>query len=239
MAHPLPISQFEQQIKGLIDQLFTANLHFQIGTGLRKSWREYYQELVQAHVFWQYTIHAHDTMAVLGLCRVYDNTKAGDRRCLTLRRIIETVKTNPSVFEQAEFRRRLEQNPHVDYLSQQLPKLDADQIEADIKFCHDDGTIKELFMLRNKLIAHADYEYSIGEEKGYSKSHPLPYQDIQRLIDRGFETVNRYSGIYIATTHNDRLGSRQDQDYLEVLRALRTAEGTRPRQPRSDTWLSL
>ena len=109
MANPLPITEFEQQIRGLVDQLFTANLHFQIGTGLRKSWREYYQELVQAHVFWEYTIHAHDTMAVSGLCRVYDNTRAADRRCLTLRRIIATVKANPSVFEQAEFRKRLEQ----------------------------------------------------------------------------------------------------------------------------------
>lgn len=51
MANPLPVTEFEQQIKGLVDQLFTANLHFQIGTGLRKSWREYYQQLVQAHVF--------------------------------------------------------------------------------------------------------------------------------------------------------------------------------------------
>ena len=77
-------------------------------------------------------------------------------------------------------------------------------------------------MLRNKLIAHADY-YSVGKEKDYSKSHSLPYEDIERLIDRGFEIVNRYSGIYIAKTHSDRLASQQDQDYLEVLRALRKA----------------
>lgn len=162
-------------------------------------------------------------MAVLGLCRVYDNTMAADQRCLTLRRIIATVKANPTVFEEAEFRKRLERNPHIDYLSQRLPKLDVDQIESDVEFCDNDLSIKELFLLRNKLIAHADYEYSIGKGKNYSKSHPLPYEDIQRLIDRGFEIVNRYSGIYIATTHSDRLASQRDQDYVEVLRALRTA----------------
>jgi len=223
MADPLPIAEFEQQLRGLVDQLFAANLHFKIGSGLRKSWREYYEELVQAHVFWQYTIHAHDTMAVLGLCRVYDNTRAADQRCLTLRRIIATVEANPRVFEQAEFRKRLEQNPHVDYLSQRLPRLERNQVEADIEFCDKDESVKALVALRNKLIAHADYEYSIGKEKDYSKSHPLPYEDIQRLIDRGFEIVNRYSGIYIAKTHSDRLASQQDQDYLEVLRALRKA----------------
>jgi len=84
---PLPIAEFEPQIKGLIDQLFNANLHFQIGTGLRNSWREYYPEIIQAHVFWEYTIHAHDTMAVTGLCRVYDNTKTADMR-LAKKRII-------------------------------------------------------------------------------------------------------------------------------------------------------
>jgi hypothetical protein len=223
VANPLPIAEFEQHVNALVNQLFTANLHFQIGTGLRESWREYYQELIQAHVFWEYTIHAHDTMAVLGLCRVYDKTRVAAWESLTLRRLIETVKANPNVFEQAEFRKRLGQNPHVDYLSQRLPKLDADQIESDIEFCDNDLSIKELFLLRNKLIAHADYEYSIGKEKNYSKSHPLPYEDIQRLIDRGFEIMNRYSGIYIATTHSDRLASQRDQDYVEVLRALRTA----------------
>src|SRR5439155_24063293 len=95
-AGPLPIAEFEPQLKGLIDQLFIANLHFQIGTGLRKSWREYYREVIQAPVFWQYTIHAHDTMAVLGLCRVYDDTKAADDKCLTLRRLILTVQANPT-----------------------------------------------------------------------------------------------------------------------------------------------
>jgi hypothetical protein len=116
MAEPLPIAQLEQQLKGLIDQLFAANLHFKIGSGLRKSWREYYEELVQAHVFWKYTIHAHDTIALLGLCRVYDKTRAANQRCLTLRRIIATVEANRRVFEPAEFRKRLQQNPHVDYL---------------------------------------------------------------------------------------------------------------------------
>ncbi|MGH8102725.1 MAG: hypothetical protein ACREIW_15625, partial [Chthoniobacterales bacterium] len=200
MANPLPIAEFEEQTKALVDQLFIANLHFQIGTGLRKSWREYHQELVQAHVFWQYTIHAHDTMAVLGLSRVYDSTWTAGQRSLTLPRMIATVKSNTKAFEKAQFRKRLELNPHVDYLSQQLPKIDADQIESDIEFCDKDASVKQLSLLRNKLVAHADYEYSIGEEKDYPKSHPLPYEGIQRLIDRGFEIVNRYSGIYIATT---------------------------------------
>jgi len=221
MAEPLPIAQLEQQLKGLIDQLFAANLHFKIGSGLRKSWREYYEELVQAHVFWKYTIHAHDTIALLGLCRVYDKTRAANQRCLTMRRIIATVEANRRVFERTEFRKRLQQNPHVDYLSQRLPRLDAKQIEADIEFCDKDESVKALLVLRNKLIAHADYEYSVGKEKDYSKSHPLPYEDIERLIDRGFEIVNRYSGVYIATTYSHRLASQQDQDYLEVLRALR------------------
>jgi len=213
--------EFEPQIKGLIDQLFIANLHFQIGTGLRKSWREYYPEFIQAHVFWHYTIHAHDTMAVLGLCRVYDNTKIADKTCLTLRRFITTVEANPSVFQESEFRKRLEKNPHVDYLSQRLPKLDANQIKADKAFCDDDLSVKHLRKLRSNVIAHLNYEYAIGKEKDYSKSHPLPYPDIQKLVDQGFGILNRYSGIFIATTHSARLASQQDQDYLEVLKSLR------------------
>ncbi len=169
----LPIAEFEPQIKGLIDHLFTANLHLQIGTGLRKSWREYYTEVIQAPVFWQYTIHAHDTMAVLGLCRVYDDTRAADDKCLTLRRFIRTVEANPSVFQESEFRKRLEKNPHVDYLSQRLPKLDANQIKADKAFC-DGDPVNHLRKLRSNVIAHLNYEYAIGKEKDYSNSHPLP-----------------------------------------------------------------
>ena len=218
---PLPIAEFEPQIKGLIDQLFFANLHFQIGTGLRKSWCEYFPEIRQAHVFWESTIRAHDTMAVIGLCRVYDNTRAADTQCLTLRRFVTTVEANPSVFQESEFRKRLEENPHVESLSQRLPKLDVNQIKTDKALCGDDQSVKNLCKLRNKVIAHLDYEYAIGKEKDYFKSHPLPYPDIQRLITQGFDILNRYSGIFIATIHSDLLASRQDQDYLVVLEALK------------------
>jgi len=216
----LPIAEFETQIKGLVDELFIANLHFRIGTGLRQSWREYYPEMGRAHVFWEYTIHAHDTLAVLGLCRVYENTKTADQQCLTLRRFIRTVEHHPEVFQKTEFQKRLSKNPHVDYLSQRLEPPDANQIKTDKALC-DDQAVKNLCDRRNKLIAHANYEFTVGKKKEHFKSNPLPYADIEMLIDRGFDIVNRYSGIFIATTHSRRLASQQDQDFLEVLKSLR------------------
>ncbi len=217
---PFPIAEFETQLAGLIDQLFTANVHFQIATGLRKSWREYYPEAIQAHVFWRYTIHAHETMAILGLCRVYDNTRTADRRCLTLRRLITTVEVNRGVFQESEFRKRLKENPHVDSLARHFAKLDEQKLGEDMAFC-DGDIVKRLIELRHKLVAHLNYEYAIGKERDFFEKDPLPISDIQTLIDRGFETVNRYLGNFITTTHSDRLASQQDQDYLIVLKALR------------------
>ena len=188
----LPVSEFEPQIKGLVDQLFYSNLHFQIGTGLRESWREYYKEIVPAHVFWQFTIHAHDTMAVLGLCRVFDSTKVADKSCLTLRRFITTVEANPSIFQESEFRRRLAKNPHVESLSQNLPKLDANQIKTDKLFCDSNASVKHLQKIRNNIIAHLNYDYAIGKDKDWIKANPLPYLDIQNLIRHGFHILNRY-----------------------------------------------
>lgn len=218
---PLPIADFEPQIKGLIDQLFFSNLHFQIGTGLRESWREYFNEINRSHVFWKFTIQAHDMVAVLGLCRVFDNTKIADKTCLTLRRFITTVEANPHIFQESEFRRRLEKNPHVESLSQQLQKLDASQIKKDKAFCDDDAFVKHLRTYRNNRIAHLNYEHAIGKDKNWSNSNPLPYSEIQRLINQGFEILNRYSGIFVANTYSQRLVSREDQDYLEVLKSLR------------------
>jgi AbiU2 len=217
---PFPIAEFEPQIKGLIDQLFYANLHFQIGTGLRQSWREYYPEIIQAFVFWQYTIQAHDTMAVLALCRVYDNSRVADKQSLTLRRFITTVENNPTVFHATEFRKRLANNPSVNSLSQRLQPPHAAQIAKDKANC-EDQRVKDLCDRRNKLIAHSDYDFTIGKNKDYYNKHPLPYSDIQLLIDRGFDILNRYSGIFIACTHSQRLASQQDQDYLKVLKSLR------------------
>ena len=199
-----------------------ANLHFQIGTGLRKSWRDYYQEIVEAHVFWQYTIRAHDTMAMLTLCRTYDRTRFGDTKCLTLPRFIATVETNPEIFAKDEFRKRLEQNnnPHVEYLVQRLSTLDSEQVAKDKAFCDQDA-VKRLQTFRNKVIAHSDYEYSMGAQKDFSALNPFPFDDIQKLIDGGFQIVNRYSGLYVATTHSERIASREDQDYLNVLKALK------------------
>ena len=223
MQTPFPIAEFADQINGLANELLVANLHFQIGTGLRKAWRSYFDEIKEAPVFWQYTIHSHDTMAVLGLCRVYDNTRFGDKSCLTLQRFLATVENNPGVFGEAEFRKRLEQrkNPYVGSLVQQLPKLDPKQVAEDMSFCEHDSAVKHLQNLRNKVIAHLDYEYIIGAQKNFAKSNPLPYDDIQRLIDEGFRIVNRYSGLFSAMTHSERVASRQDQDFLNVLNALK------------------
>jgi len=105
---------------------------------------------------------------------------------------------------------------------QRLPRLERNQVEADIEFCDKDESVKALVALRNKLIAHADYKYSIGKER-IIQITSLAVRRYTAIVDRGFEIVNRYSGIYIAKTHSDRLASQQDQDYLEVLRALRKA----------------
>src|SRR5580700_6628591 len=110
MARPFPDDDFEQQLKGLFDELFSANVHFQIARGLQKNWREYYGELVRAHVFWVYTIHAHDTVAVVRLCRIYDLTKSGETSGLTLPRLIATVQADPKVFDKPDFRDRIEED---------------------------------------------------------------------------------------------------------------------------------
>ena len=107
----------------------------------------------------------------------------------------------------------LKHSPMMAYLAMMAPRL----VE-----------LHRILKPTGSLYLHCDptashHQYSVGKEKDYSKSHPLPYEDIERLIDRGFEIVNRYSGVYIATTYSDRLASQQDQDYLEVLRAFRKA----------------
>jgi hypothetical protein len=233
--NPLPIAEFKGQIKGLIDQLFIANLHFQIGTGLRKSWSEYHPEIVQAPVFWEYTIHAHDTMAVLALCRLYDNTKCADKRSLTLRRFLATVERRLAFFQKRELQKRLAKNVHLNYLSQLLKLPDANQLKTEKDHCApikidndlckqikmdkdlcEDKLVHDLIKLRHRVIAHLDYDYAVGKEKDYFKSHPFPYPAIQDLIERGFEIVNHYS----ETTHSARLASNQDQDYLEVFKSL-------------------
>lgn len=105
----------EQQLQVLANELARANTHFYFGKKLLAN----YQQFGAANDFWNYTLTAHYSIALLNLCRVYDVHKDGVNLFNCLKSIdekkLDQAKLNQMSVYLAECRRE-SQNPLVESL---------------------------------------------------------------------------------------------------------------------------
>jgi hypothetical protein len=209
-----------KQIKVLQNQLFNAKAHFDIYMGLRRDWNKYIHEIQNSPIFWQFTMRAHIDTAFLYLCRAYDS----DERALHLSAFLENIAKNPGLFCEAAFRDRHKARPGLDGLARHTRNLNLKQLSEDRDFCdRKNPLIANFLRWRNNLVAHFNYEEAVVVQQPLHKRHPLPFEDIKKLIDEGLDIVNRYYGLLDAATYSNTFFSYQEADYLYILKSLRFA----------------
>jgi len=105
----------EKHLQVLANELARANTHFYFG----KKLLENYQQLGAAKDFWDYTLAAHYSIALLNLCRVYDFHKHGINlfNCLKSidEKVLDQAKRNQLSVYVSECRQK-SQNPLVESL---------------------------------------------------------------------------------------------------------------------------
>ena len=150
------------------------------------------------------------------LCKAFDQNS----RSLSLRNLLDTIETNAHYFEQEGFRERLKDDPFVESLAATARRPDPVPFESDKRSVSADANplVKTLMIWRNLIVAHRDAGKIL---KGISlgKQHPLSFADVQTLLDTGLQIVNRYSILFIATSHLKTMIGHDD--YLKVLQAIR------------------
>jgi hypothetical protein len=97
---------------------------------------------------------------------------------------------------------------------------DPEQLQDDKDLVSEDSNplVKNLMMWRHLFVAHRDTGkllkgIALGEQ------YPLTFTDVQTLLDNGLRIVNRYSILFIATSHVSAIIGHDD--YLKVLEAIR------------------
>lgn len=159
MKHGLNTDQNER-LQILANELTRANTHFHFAKKLHDN----RHQLGWAKDFWDYTITAHCSIALLNLCRVYDYHKKG----LNLINCLQTIDR------------------------QALDQKNRDQWDIYATECgtkSQNPFVKSLREWRHKIIAHYNIEAALDREK-FNKDHPLePEEIIQNLVENGFKIL--------------------------------------------------
>lgn len=117
-------------------------------------------------------------------------------------------------------RQRRKNDPHADYLIKVIGTLDPVQLDNDITLSSNaDPMVSNLNTWRNKVTFHKD-EGELVRQKPFEDEHPLPYRDIDELIERGFQILNRYSQHFDTQKYN-RNNLREWKDVEFVFEALK------------------
>jgi len=179
-----------EQLQILANELARANTHFHFGKRLHAN----YQQLGPAKDFWDYTLTAHYSMALLNLCRVYDFHKAGINLFNCLKSIDEKV------LNQAQ-RKQLDI-----YIAECSPKSQNPLVES-------------LRTWRNNIIAHYNLQAAL-DRAAFDKSNPdEPEEMLRILIPSGFKILEWCSGFHGSTTTYQKFAPGKD-DCENVLKRL-------------------
>jgi len=159
----------EEQLQVLANELTRANTHFHFGKRLLAN----YQHLGAPNDFWDYTLAAHYSIALLNLCRVYDFHKNGINLFTCLKSIDERA------LDQAK------RNQLSVYVAECCQKSQNPLVESLRKW-------------RNNIIAHYNIEAALDRE-GFDKDNPEePEEMLGKLIPNGFEILE-----WCSSTHSN------------------------------------
>jgi len=180
----------EEQLQVLANELTRANTHFHFGKRLLAN----YQQLGAPNDFWDYTLAAHYSIALLNLCRVYDLHPDGINLFNCLKSIDEKK------LDQAK------QNQLSVYVAECCRKSQNPLVESLRKW-------------RNKIIAHCNIEAALDRE-GFDKDNPEePEEMLGKLIPSGFAILEWCSNIHGNATTYQRFapGKESCEKVLEGL----------------------
>jgi hypothetical protein len=171
----------KERLQILANELARANTHFHFGKRLHAN----YHQLGAAKDFWDYTLAAHYSIALLNLCRVYDFYKAGINLLNCLKSIDERI----------------------------LNQAQRNQLNVYIAKCRaksQNPLVESLRTWRNNIIAHYNLQAAL-DRAGFDKNNPNePEEMLRTLIPSGFKILEWCSGFHGGTTTYQKFASGKD-----------------------------
>ncbi len=203
-------AEFDELLEGLARNIFDANIYYKLYRDVHQALCDHPIVPRQSNTFWQLTLNAYSSTSMQSLCRAYDT----HRTALHLHNWLLTIRDNPHLFEEKEFRQRMKDNPFVDSLAQAPRTPDRTILDEDIRLCSpEDPLVKTLIYHRHIQVAHTDAYHIITKRNPY-EAFPLPIADFEKLLCRATEILNRYSSLFRATTYSMQIIGQDDFQFI-------------------------
>ena len=207
--------QFNSLLNALSDDIVDAEVFFKLHSDLLNSIPDYKRVFSEANTFWSLTVRALLDATLLRLCRIYEKHP----KSLNVRNLLDTISSQLDIFDVENFKVRLQDNPFVESLAQTARKPDADALNQDIaSVTESDTLVKRLIIWRHNIIAHRNAS-NILNKKDITKDYPITRDDIFKLLNNATSILNRYSGLFRASTYSTQIVGHDD--YLYVLKAMK------------------
>lgn len=212
--------QNEKDVDTLINAIaadaLDARHHRELHRNLVEAAESHEREFAQARTFWWLTVRAHADVALYRLARLYDQREDS----VSLKSWLDVLADNVELFDARRFRQRLRDNPFVKSLAQTARRPNDQQLGLDRESVNArDPVVAKLLALRHKALAHRDADVALGRASREDDQQQLSWTDVDLLIERAIEILNRYSSLFRASSYaRDIVGH---DDYQGLLRMTR------------------
>jgi hypothetical protein len=198
--------ELERLLEGLAEDIIDAHVHYKMHNDLIKALNAAPVVARESNNFWHMTLSAHIRLSQAMMTRAYDQ----EHQSLHLKSWLMVIRDNPEMFSEANFRRRMKDNPFVDSLAAERRIPDPVQLEKDIALCSaSDPLVNILICHRNNEGAHRSGKLTAKGEK-INDMFPLTYVDFDILLARALDILHRYSTLFVATSYSTNVVGRKD-----------------------------
>lgn len=203
-------AEFKRLLEGLANDIVDAHIHYRLYKDLKSALIEFPLVVAQSNTFWTTTLKSHLSTSLYMLTKAYDQ----QNKALHLYSFLQTIKTNSTLFTEANFRERKKNNPYLDSLASEIRIPDLASLEKDISLCSsDDPLVKTLTVHRGNSIAHRNAK-NTASGISISETHPLSWEDFELLLARAIEVINKYSNLFEASTYSTKAIGANDFRYI-------------------------
>lgn len=208
-------NQFNGLLNSLAEEIIDGECYFKLHEDLISAIPDYREVYNQSNTFWSLTTKALFDATLSRLCRVYDQNS----KSLSLCNLLDTIEANLGIFDTDNFKERLRDNPFVESLAQTARRPNADILKQDMKSANDtDPLVKKLIIWRNNILSHKTATV-IVKQIAITKNYPISRDDISQLLSRATSILNRYSGLFRASTYSTQIIGHDD--YLYILKTIK------------------
>jgi hypothetical protein len=128
--------------------------------------------------------------------------------------LLDTIAAHLDIFDTERFRERLKENPFVESLASDARRPDEKQLREDITFSSNENQlVKNLTIWRNNLFAHKSAGNIVSARK-ISTDYPLTEKEIDELLKKGIEILNRYSQLFRASVYSTKIIGHDDYKFV-------------------------